>query len=155
MQSQASNLGLTWSVPPPLLATTLASILKEETGDCRLASVIQGGLEALVWWQPLSFVMLHLHHVGRVTLRSVSSERSYRKRAGLGVVGCSGHCDFFAWWGKENKLDLSYPKGSLKHPRGYLHHAVPQPFMPACRGSRALGLTLQRQVLLGITSLPL
>lgn len=42
LQTQASK------VPPPLLAAALVSLLKEETVVRRLASEVQGGLEAVV-----------------------------------------------------------------------------------------------------------
>ena len=42
LQTQAST------VPPPLLAAALVSLLKEETVDRRLAAEMQGGLEAVV-----------------------------------------------------------------------------------------------------------
>lgn len=46
-QSQASKTQAS-TVPPPLLAAALVSLLKEETVDRRLASEMQGGLEAVV-----------------------------------------------------------------------------------------------------------
>lgn len=90
--------------------------------------------------------MLHLCHVRRVTLRSVRSKRSYRKRARLGLVGCFGHCCFFAQWGQEDRLEFIWGRGPPGHPGECMCPSQPQPFMSVCLASPALGLTLAKSV---------
>lgn len=97
-------------------------------------------------WQPLNFVTLHLCHMRRVTLRSVRSKRSYRKRSELGLVGCFGHCCFFAQWRQEDLLDLIWGRDPSGHPGECVCPSQLQPFMSVCFASPALGLTLEKSV---------